>query len=168
PPAPEVLADPDRPWYFLDGQLSDLQPQLAASIPTVNGDWQQSFRWDGTGKIPTPEAARLKQLSQQALKNGQKVRFWNLPASTAAQRRAVWRELLHYPGLLVGADELRELKQVIDCATASLAMPCLCCSGCCWPAGTWHMANASRRTPCLVLSSPTRTATANASPPKLG
>ncbi|WP_089334150.1 PI-PLC domain-containing protein [Hymenobacter mucosus] len=112
-PRPEVLADPDR-LVFLDGQLSDLQPQLAASIPTVNGDWQQSFRWDGTGKIPTPEAARLKQLSQQALKNGQKVRFWNLPASTAAQRRAVWRELLHYPGLLVGADELRELKQVID------------------------------------------------------
>ncbi|RPD45740.1 hypothetical protein DNI29_16415 [Hymenobacter sediminis] len=112
-PRPEVLADPDR-LVFLDGQLTDLQPQLAASIPTVNGDWQQSFRWDGTGKIPAPEAARLTQLSQQAVKNGQKVRFWNLPASTAAQRQAVWRELLHYPGLLVGADELQELKQVMN------------------------------------------------------
>jgi hypothetical protein len=112
-PRPEVLADPDR-LVFLDGQLTDLQPQLAASLPTVNGDWQQSFRWDGTGKIPSAESARLQQLSEEALKNGQKVRFWNLPASTAAQRRAVWQELLKYPGLLIGADELAELKQVID------------------------------------------------------
>ncbi|UOQ70171.1 hypothetical protein [Hymenobacter cellulosilyticus] len=110
---PEVLADADR-LVFLDGLLSDLQPQLATTIPAVNGDWRQSFRWDGTGKMPAAESARLQKLSAQAVKYGQKVRFWNLPAATAAQRRAVWQELLLYPGLLVGADELGELKQVID------------------------------------------------------
>lgn len=112
-PRQQVLADPNR-LVFLDGQLTDLQPDLAAAIPAVNGDWKKTFRWDGVGKLPATEAARLRQLNDQAVRTGQKVRFWDLPAASAAQRQAVWRELLRYPALLVGADELKELKQVID------------------------------------------------------
>jgi len=112
-PRQQILADPNR-LVFLDGQLTDLQPSLAANIPAVNGNWKKTFRWDGVGSMPAAEAARLRQLNDQAVRTGQKVRFWDLPAASAAQRQAVWRELLRYPALLVGADELTELKQVID------------------------------------------------------
>ncbi|MBC6611354.1 hypothetical protein H8B15_10490 [Hymenobacter sp. BT507] len=112
-PRQQVLAEPDR-LVFLDGQLTDLQPELAAAIPAVNADWQKTFRWDGVGQMPAAEATRLRQLNDQAVRTSQKVRFWDLPAATAAQRQAVWQELLRYPALLVGADELSELKQVID------------------------------------------------------
>ncbi|UOR03654.1 hypothetical protein MUN82_11910 [Hymenobacter aerilatus] len=112
-PRQRILADPNR-LVFLDGQLTDLQAGLAANIPTVNGNWKKTFRWDGVGKMPAAEATRLRQLNDQAVRTGQKVRFWDLPASTVAQRQAVWQELLRYPALLVGADELVELKQVID------------------------------------------------------
>ncbi|WP_185282994.1 hypothetical protein [Hymenobacter sp. NBH84] len=112
-PRQQILADPNR-LVFLDGQLTDLQPELAANIPAVNGNWKKTFQWDGVGPMPAAEAARLRQLNNHAVRSGQKIRFWDLPAATAAQRQAVWRELLRYPALLVGADELSELKQVVD------------------------------------------------------
>jgi hypothetical protein len=112
-PRAEVLADPDR-LVFLDGQLADLGPGQAASICTVNGDWVRYFKWNGLGPLPAAEAARLRAWNDEARRTGQKIRFWNTPAATPAQRRAVWAALLCYPAVLVGADELTELKQVID------------------------------------------------------
>jgi hypothetical protein len=112
-PRAEVLADPDR-LVFLDGQLADLGPAQAASICTVNGDWVRYFKWNGLGAMPAAEAARLRAWNEEAQRTGQKIRFWNTPAATPAQRRAVWAALLRYPAVLVGADELAELKQVID------------------------------------------------------
>ena len=112
-PRAEVLADANR-LVFLDGQLpADLRPELAATIPTVNGDWQTYFRWNGTGPLPAAEAARLREWNALAVRTGQTIRFWNLPAASLAQRRAVWQALLAYPSLLVGADELTELSQLI-------------------------------------------------------
>jgi hypothetical protein len=112
-PRAEVLADASR-LVFLDGQLpTDLSPTLAAAIPTVNADWQAHFRWNGQGPQPTAEATQLRQWDALARRTGQKIRFWNLSAATPAQRRAVWQALLAYPSLLVGADELAELAQVI-------------------------------------------------------
>ena len=118
-PRAEVLADASR-LVFLDGQLpTDLKPELAAVLPTVNADWQAHFRWEGRGPQPAAEAAQLRQWDALARHTGQKLRFWNLPAATPAQRRAVWRALLAYPSLLVGADELAELSQ--DITTTSHA-----------------------------------------------
>ena len=117
-PRAEVLADPTR-LVYLDGQLpADLQAGLAPAIPTVNADWQTHFRWAGQGPLPAAEAARLRQWDALATRTGQRIRFWNLPAATPAQRRAVWRALLAYPSLLVGADELTELAQVVAVSRA--------------------------------------------------
>jgi len=117
-PRAEVLADSAR-LVFLDGQLpTDLRPELAAAIPTVNADWQAHFRWNGTGLLPAAEAARLRQWHALATRTGQRIRFWNLPAATPAQRRAMWRVLLAYPSQLVGADELAELAQAITASRA--------------------------------------------------
>jgi hypothetical protein len=112
-PRAEVLADPEA-LVFLDGQLTDLGAAQAAHICTVNGDWATYFKWNGLGPMPAAEAARLRAWNDQAQRTGQKIRFWNTPAATPAQRRAVWAALLRYPAVLVGADELAELKQVID------------------------------------------------------
>jgi hypothetical protein len=112
-PRAEVLADSSR-LVYLDGQLpTDLRPEVAADIPTVNADWQTHFRWDGRGPLLAAEAARLRQWQALATRTGQRIRFWNLPAGTSSQRRAVWHVLLAYPSLLVGADELAELSQTI-------------------------------------------------------
>ena len=112
-PRAEVLADPDA-LVFLDGQPTDLGPANAARICTINGDWATYFKWNGLGPMPAAEAARLRAWNDQAQRTGQKIRFWNLPAATSAQRRAVWAALLRYPAVLVGANELTELKQAID------------------------------------------------------
>jgi hypothetical protein len=117
-PRAEVLADPEA-LVFLDGQLADLGAAQAASICTVNGDWATYFKWNGQGQMPAAEAACLRAWSDQAQRTGQKIRFWNTPAATPAQRRAVWAALLHYPAVLVGVDELTELKQVIDAQAKS-------------------------------------------------
>jgi hypothetical protein len=112
-PRAEVLADPEA-LVFLDGQLTDLGAAQALRICTVNGDWATYFHWNGTGPMLAAEAARLRAWNDQAQRNGQKFRFWNTPDATPAQRRAVWAALLRYPAVLVGGDELAELKQVID------------------------------------------------------
>jgi hypothetical protein len=111
-PCAEVLADPNA-LVFLDGQLTDLGPANAARICTVNGDWATYFKWNGQGPMPAAEAAHLRAWNDQAQRTGQKIRFWNLPAATPAQRRAMWTALLRYPAVLVGADELTELKQTL-------------------------------------------------------
>jgi hypothetical protein len=116
-PRAEVLADPDA-LVFIDGQLADLG-STALTICTVNGDWATYFKWNGTGPMPTEEATRLRTWNDQAQRTGQKIRFWNLSATTPAQRRAMWTTLLHYPAVLVGADELAELKQNIDAQSKS-------------------------------------------------
>ena len=112
-PRAEVLAAPEA-LVYLDGQLADLGPAQAAHICAVNGDWATYFKWNGLGPQPAAEAARLRAWNDEAQRTGQKIRFWNTPAATPAQRRAVWAALLRYPAVLVGADELAELKQVID------------------------------------------------------
>jgi hypothetical protein len=117
-PRAEVLADPEA-LVFLDGQLADLGAAQAASICTVNGDWATCFKWNGLGPMPAAEAARLRAWNDEAQRTGQKIRFWNTPAATPTQRRAVWAALLRYPAVLVGADELAELKQVIDAQAKS-------------------------------------------------
>jgi hypothetical protein len=99
---------------FLDGQLADLGPASASHICTVNGDWATYFKWNGQGPMPAAEAARLRTWNDEAQRTGQKIRFWNLSATTPAQRRGMWAALLRYPAVLVGADELAELKQTIE------------------------------------------------------
>jgi len=117
-PRAEVLADPEA-LVYLDGQLADLGPAQATHICAVNGDWATYFKWNGLGPQPAAEAARLRAWNDEAQRTGQKIRFWNTPAATPAQRRAVWAALLRYPAVLVGADELAELKQVIDAQAKS-------------------------------------------------
>jgi hypothetical protein len=113
-PRPQVLADTHR-LVYLDGSLADLQPTASpTSIPTVNGNWQKCFTWKGDGPMPAAEAAQLRLWSEQAQRNGQKIRFWNLPATNPNHLQALWRELLRYPALLVGADELDYLKETIE------------------------------------------------------
>lgn len=112
-PRQQVLTDPER-LVYLDGALTDLQPTTSATlIPAVNGNWQKCFTWRGEGPMPAAEAAQLREWNAQAVRNGQKIRFWNLPTTNPDNLQALWRELLRYPSLLIGADELDSLARII-------------------------------------------------------
>jgi Domain of Unknown Function (DUF1080) len=113
-PADLVQADKGR-LVFLDGKVPDLAQGLDANLyPVVSGNWSSFFKWQGQGPMPAAEARMLETWNQQALKNGQQIRFWNVSEKNEQQVKAIWRVLLNYKSFLVGADHLDWLKEVIE------------------------------------------------------
>jgi Domain of Unknown Function (DUF1080) len=112
-PREQVLADKER-LVFLDGKVPDLEQGLPADLfPVVSGNWASYFKWQGQGSIPPAEARKLETWNQQALKNGQQIRFWNIPEKDEQQVKALWRVLLSYKSILVGTDHLDWLQEVL-------------------------------------------------------
>jgi hypothetical protein len=112
-PANLVRADKKR-LVYLDGKVPDLAQGLDANLyPVVSGNWASFFKWQGQGAMPAAEARMLETWNQQALKNGQQIRFWNVPEKNEQQVKAIWRVLLSYPSFLVGTDHLDWLQEVI-------------------------------------------------------
>lgn len=112
-PADLVKADKNR-LVFLDGKVPDLAQGLDANLyPVVSGNWTSLFKWQGQGPMPAEEVRRLEAWHQQALKNGQQIRFWNVSEKNEEQVKAIWRTLLPYKAMLIGADHLDWLKDVI-------------------------------------------------------
>jgi hypothetical protein len=113
-PADLVQADKRR-LVFLDGKVPDLVQGLDANLyPVVSGNWTSYFKWQGQGPMPAEEARMLETWNQQALKNGQQIRFWNVSEKNEQQVKAIWRVLLSYKSMLVGADHLDWLLQVLE------------------------------------------------------
>jgi hypothetical protein len=109
-----VTADKKR-LVYLDGKVADLQQGLDARLfPVVSGNWSSFFKWQGQGSIPAAEARLLETWNKQALKNGQQIRFWNMPEKNESHIKNLWRTLLTYKSMLVGTDHLDWLKEVIE------------------------------------------------------
>ena len=64
-----------------------------AITPLVSAQWDAYFSWDGHGRMPGDERARLGQMVRAAHAVGSAVRFYETPDEPGAARDAVWREL---------------------------------------------------------------------------
>ncbi len=94
-------------WAFYDGRIEDLGgPAPASFIPLISGNWNNSFRWQGTGPIPADERAALHDLTGRAHAAGQAVRFWATPDAPGPARDAVWGELLAAGADWINTDDL--------------------------------------------------------------
>lgn len=97
-----------------DGRLPDIQSKYPADlVPMISDNWTKYFTWDGTGKMPTKEHDRLKDIVQKAHEKGRLVRFWSTPDNPSPAREAIWRELLSAGADLINTDDLEGLRQFL-------------------------------------------------------
>ena len=78
-------------------------------MPAVAADWQDSFSWDGVGRMPVLEELRLRSLVAEAHARGRTLRFWGTPDDPGDARDAVWTMLLDAGVDQVGTDDLAGL-----------------------------------------------------------
>lgn len=98
---------------FYDGRILD-QGDLHIGddrrvTPLVSDDWTQVFTWTGAGPMPAAERAKLRQITQDAHRAGQKVRFWATPDGAGPDRTALWREQLDAGVDFLNTDDLSGL-----------------------------------------------------------
>ncbi len=117
-----VVVSGNRPFDFMksqnvryagfDGRLENLDLGISpALMPVVSDNWTKYFSWNGIGEMPEKERLKLKDFAEKAKTNGYILRFWGTPNQTTEQRVAVWTELKNAGVGLIGADNLKELKQ---------------------------------------------------------
>ncbi|MDB5261871.1 MAG: hypothetical protein JWQ14_1152 [Adhaeribacter sp.] len=105
-PSELVLADKQR-LVYLDGKVEELPQKIdAAFFPVVSGNWAKYFTWQGAGAMPPEELRQLAAWNSLAQRNGQQIRFWNMPEKNEVQLKNIWQELLKYPAVLIGTDHL--------------------------------------------------------------
>lgn len=105
----DLLTDDGERLAAVDGRLADLepaQPVPAARIPMVSERWGEVFRWNGVGRMPADQRARLAGLAATAHAQGRRLRFFDTPARTAAVRSNVWRTELDAGVDLLNVDDL--------------------------------------------------------------
>ncbi|WP_424890961.1 phosphatidylinositol-specific phospholipase C/glycerophosphodiester phosphodiesterase family protein [Streptomyces sp. XH2] len=102
---------------FYDGRLADLGAGAPASfIPLVSDNWNSVFGWQGTGPMPAPEKARLRQIVSTAHAEGRTVRFWATPDQPGPAREAVWRALFSAGVDYLNTDDLAGLEAFLRAA----------------------------------------------------
>lgn len=112
-PKEQVLADENR-LVYLDGKVTELKDKPNDDFfPVVSGNWASYFKWQGQGSMPRAERRLLETWNKQALKNGQQIRFWNVPEKDEQQVKAIWQTLLPYKSVLVGTDHLDWLRGML-------------------------------------------------------
>jgi glycerophosphoryl diester phosphodiesterase len=108
-----MAAQPVR-YAGYDGRLSDLDSgQPASFMPLVSDNWTQTFTWDGTGRMPADEKARLRQIVSSAHEHGYRVRFWATPDQAGPARSAVWDQLLEAGVDHLNTDDLDGLQRYL-------------------------------------------------------
>lgn len=99
----DMFAGETTRYAAFDGELSDLDSQAPANlIPWISSNWSATFKWRGTGTMPEPEKARLKDIVARAHQHGRRVRFWGSPDNPN-----FWRELLADGVDLINTDDLK-------------------------------------------------------------
>jgi glycerophosphoryl diester phosphodiesterase len=89
----------------VDGRLSDLASNVPAHImPMISDNWTSHFAWDGEGRIPESERAKLREIVSKAHSAGRLVRFWATP-----ENETIWLELRAAGVDLIGTDSLDRL-----------------------------------------------------------
>jgi glycerophosphoryl diester phosphodiesterase len=107
--APGLLAEDSARFTALDGRADDLagpNPVQAALMPMVSVRWGDLFRWRGTGAMPAAELATMQALVEAAHAQGRRIRFFDTPDRTAADRANVWQAELAAGVDLLNVDDL--------------------------------------------------------------
>ncbi|WP_370944957.1 phosphatidylinositol-specific phospholipase C/glycerophosphodiester phosphodiesterase family protein [Amycolatopsis sp. cg5] len=102
---------------FYDGRILD-QSDLHIGddrrvTPLVSDDWTEVFTWTGAGPMPAAERAKLRQITRDAHRAGQKVRFWATPDGAGADRTALWQEQLDAGVDFLNTDDLSGLAEFL-------------------------------------------------------
>lgn len=117
-----VVVSGNRPFEFMqsqavryagyDGRLENLGSGISPTLmPLVSDNWTKHFSWDGNGKMPEEERLKLKLIAANAKNDGYILRFWGTPNQTPEQKKNVWQELWNADVGLIGADDLKSLRE---------------------------------------------------------
>jgi len=119
-----VVVSGNRPFDFMksqqlrmagyDGRMNNLDSDISPNLmPVVSDNWAKYFKWDGSGKMPETEKLKLADYANESKSKGYILRFWNTPNQTQEQKIAVWKELKNVGVGLIGADNLKELQNLL-------------------------------------------------------
>ena len=119
----ELIRQQPVRYAAYDGRLSDLGVSTDASfIPLISDNWTRHFTWQGIGRMPEAERAKLRAIVQTAHANSQRVRFWATPEASP-QREAVWQELLAAQVDYINTDHLQALRDFLLRTDAQATQP---------------------------------------------
>ncbi len=108
--ARDVMAAETLRYAALDGRLRDLDGNASSHlIPLISDNWQNAFKWRGTGPMPDDEKQKLKQTVARAHQQGRRIRFWATP-----DQPAFWRELQSAGVDLLNVDDLAGLQNFFN------------------------------------------------------
>jgi glycerophosphoryl diester phosphodiesterase len=108
--ARNVMAAEMLRYAALDGRLPDLDGNIPKHlIPLVSDNWQNAFKWRGTGPMPDDEKQKLEQIVARAHQQGRRVRFWATP-----DQPDFWRELQSAGVDLLNVDDLAGLQRFFN------------------------------------------------------
>ncbi|MEN9022689.1 MAG: hypothetical protein GWQ05_19280 [Verrucomicrobiaceae bacterium] len=75
----ELLASLKPRLAGRDGRLSDLETADPQFTPWISDNWNNHFKWRGTGEIPKAECDKLEAIVKRAHERKLQVRFWAIP-----------------------------------------------------------------------------------------
>lgn len=106
----EAIEKDGRGLAFIDGRLSDvgIVPPVSHTIPLISDSYDDKFKWNGQGDMPSDERFKLRQYVQKVHANGQKFRLWGVPDTPDA-----WREFYEAGVDLVNTDRLAPLAEFL-------------------------------------------------------
>jgi len=95
-----------------DGRLTDMVTgESRHFIPLISDNWSLHFKWRARAEaesLPAEDRRKLKQIVDQAHREGRRVRFWGMPDSPA-----VWEALASAGVDLINTDDLAGLGQFL-------------------------------------------------------
>ena len=106
-------------YVALDGRISDLNSRAPDHLmPMISDNWTKQFHWEGNGRMPESERAKLREIVKKAHAAGRVVRFWATP-----ENESVWRELRAAGVDLISTDELARLAAFLRAPVGKRADP---------------------------------------------
>jgi hypothetical protein len=77
----KIIQQEER-WMAVYAELKDTTKTAAEqqrAMPLIAFKWDRYFNWDGRGRMPAEEYARLRELVQAVHRSGRKLRVWSAP-----------------------------------------------------------------------------------------
>ncbi len=98
-----------------DGRIEDLQGEVPANfILLISDNWEDHFRWRGSGSLSDAEHRRLVGMVEAAHRSGYRLRFWNTPSPENRPLEEVWSQLLNAGVDLIGPDDLKAYRDFVS------------------------------------------------------